>query len=192
MNTHALIPLIATVVYIPLFIILLINRTWDKRQRFFFLFLIAAFLWSFTDILFRSDYFMPHKLLLVKFVLCTAILMLIQFHYFFCSVYRPQRVKIPLAYIFLLSTIALAVLGYIPRGVEITPSGINVDYGIWIVAISLSFLFTTGAKDIYCLLQKYRISPNPAERNLFIYLLPWAFLLFFSSALLRPLEGDIR
>ena len=190
MDIHVLIPLIASIAYIPLFIILLANRPWDRKQKVFFLLLISAFLWSFTDIFFRSDYFMPHKLLLVKFVLCTAILVLIQFHYFFCSFYRPQRVKIPLAYIFLLSTIALAVLGYIPRGVEITPSGINVDYGIWMVAISLSFLFTTGAKDIYSLLQKYRISPNPAERNLFIYLfIAIGILIVFFLSSVTPAGG---
>ncbi|MCK4387293.1 MAG: diguanylate cyclase [Dehalococcoidia bacterium] len=171
MNTHVLIPLIATIAYIPLFAILLIKRPWDKKQRFFFLFLIPAILWSFSDIFFRSDFFMADKLLLIKVVLCIMIWMIIQFHYFLCSFYRPQGIKIPVAYVFPVSTVALALLGYIPRGIEITTSGINVNYGIWIIAIALLFLFTLGAKDIYSLVQRYKISPDPTERNQIAYLL---------------------
>ena len=170
MNTHALIPLIATIAYIPLFVILLSNRPWDRRRGLLFLLLISAMLWSLSDVLFRSDFFMPHKLFLVKVGICIMIWMLTQWYYLVSSFYRPQRGKIPLPYIFLLSTIALAVLGYIPRAVEITPSGINVDYGIWIIAVGFIFLFTLGANNIYSLARRYKVSPDPAERNRFAYL----------------------
>ncbi|MDH5781940.1 MAG: hypothetical protein OEZ07_05165, partial [Dehalococcoidia bacterium] len=73
MNGPTLITLIATIAYIPLIIILLTNRPWNRKQRFFFLFLISAFLWSFTAIFFRSDFLMSHKLLLVKVGLCAGI-----------------------------------------------------------------------------------------------------------------------
>jgi len=104
--------------------------------------------------------------------------MIIQFHYFLCSFYQPQGIKIPVAYVFPVSTVALALLGHIPRGVEYIPPGveittsrINVDYGIWIIAIGLLFLFTLGAKDIYSLVQRHKISPDPTERNQLAYLL---------------------
>ncbi|PIU56714.1 MAG: hypothetical protein COS87_01290, partial [Chloroflexi bacterium CG07_land_8_20_14_0_80_45_17] len=171
MNVHALIPLIATIAYIPLFVILFSNRPWGRKQKFLLLFLISAFLWSFTDFLSRSDFLTQNKLFEVKFVLCITIWMLAQFHYFICSFYRSEHVRIPLAYVFPASAIVLAVLGYIPRGVEITTSGIHVDYGIWIIAIGFLFLFTVGARDIYSLLRRFKISPDPAERNQIIYLL---------------------
>jgi diguanylate cyclase (GGDEF)-like protein/putative nucleotidyltransferase with HDIG domain len=171
MNVRVLIPLIATIAYIPLFVILLSNRPWQRRHGLFLLFLIAAVFWSFVTFLSMSGLLIHNKPLEVKIVLCIAILMLVQFHYFVCSFYRFERIRIPLAYIFLMATIALAALGYIPRGVEVTASGINVDYGPWIIAIGLLFLSTVGVKDVYSLIQKYRLSPNPAERNQIVYLL---------------------
>lgn len=187
MNTHALIPLIATIAYIPLFVILLANQPWQRNQKLFFLFLVPAILWSFADFFGRSDFLIQAKPFAVKFVLCTTIWMLIQLHYFACSFYQSERIKIPLAYLFLASTIALVLLGYIPRGIEITTSGINVDYGIWIIVIGFLFLFTIGAKDIYSLMQRHRISPNPAERNQIAYLLSAiAILIVFILSSITP------
>jgi len=170
MNVNVLIPLIATIAYIPLFVILLSNRPWQRRHKLFLLFLIPAVLWSFSTFLSMRDLLIHNKLLEVKIVLCIAILMLVQFHYFVCSFYQSARIKIPLAYLFLVATIVLAALGYIPQDVEITASGINVDYGPWLIAIGLLFLSTVGARDIYSLIQKYKLSPNPSERNQIVYL----------------------
>ena len=170
MNVNVLIPLIATIAYIPLFVILLSNRPWQRRHKLFLLFLIPAVLWSFSTFLSMSDLLIHNKPLEVKIVLCIAILMLVQFHYFVCSFYQFARTKIPLAYLFLVATIVLAALGYIPQDVEITASGINVEYGPWLIAIGLLFLSTVGARDIYSLIQKYKLSPNPSERNQIVYL----------------------
>jgi len=169
-NASALIPLIASIAYIPLFVILLSNRPWQRGHRLFLLFLIPAVLWSLSIVLFRSDFLMPYKLLLIRIGICLVIWMLVQLHYFISSFYKSERIKIPLAYIFLVSTAALALLGYIPRGIEVTASSINVDYGPWIIAIGLLFLSTVGAKDMYSLIQRYRLSPNSEERNQVVYL----------------------
>ncbi len=171
MNVHVLIPVIATIAYVPLFVILLVNRPWQRKQRLFFLFLIPAILWSLSDIFFRSDFFMPHKLLLVKVVICIVIWMLIQLHYFICSFYQSERIKIPLAYLFLVGTVALTLLGYIPRSIEIAAGGISVDYGIWLTVIGIAFLSIVGVKDMLYLLQSRKISLDPAERNQIVYLL---------------------
>ncbi len=170
MNVQVIIPLIATIAYIPLVVILLSNRPWQRRHRLFLLFLIPTILWSLSIVLFRGDFLMPYKLLLSKIGICFVIWMLVQLHYFIYSFYQSERIKIPLAYIFLVSTIALALSGYIPRGIEVTASGINVDYGPWIIAIGLLFLSIVGVKDMYSLIQRYRLSPNPEERNQAVYL----------------------
>ena len=171
MDAQVLIPLIATIAYIPLFVILLSNRPWDRKQTFFFLFLIAAAFWSFSTFLSMSGLLMQDKWLEVKIVLCIAIWVIVQFHYFVCSFYQFGRIRIPWAYIFLIATIVLAALGYIPRGIEVTAGGINVDYGPWLIAIGLLFLSMVGVRDIYSLIQKYKLSPNPEERNQIVYLL---------------------
>ena len=171
MNVQALIPLIATIAYIPLFVILISNRPWQRRHRLFLLFLIPAVLWSFSTFLSMSDLLTQNKPLEVKIILCIAILMLVQFHYFVRSFYHFERTRIPLAYIFPVATIVLTALGHIPQDIEVTASGINVNYGPWLIAIGLLFLSTVGVRDVYSLLQKYRLSPNPAERNQIVYLL---------------------
>jgi diguanylate cyclase (GGDEF)-like protein/putative nucleotidyltransferase with HDIG domain len=191
MNVHSLIPLIATIVYIPLFVILLSSRPWSSKHKFFLLFLIPAILWSLSDIFFRSDFLIPYKLLIVRVVICISVWMLIQLHYFICSFYQSERIKIPLAYLFPIATIVLVLLGYIPRSVEVTASGINVDYGPWIIAIILLFLSIVGVKDIYSLIQKYRLSPNPAERNQIVYLLVAIGVLTVSiSSTITPRGGE--
>jgi diguanylate cyclase (GGDEF)-like protein len=171
MNVNVLIPLIATIAYIPLFAILLSNQPWQRRHRLFLLFLIPAMLWSLSIVLFRSDFLMPYKLLLSKIGICLFIWMLVQLHYFICSFYQSERIKIPLAYLFLVATIIMAASGHIPQNVEITATSVSVDYGSWIIAIALLFLFMVGFKDIISLLQRFKISPDPAEHNQIAYLL---------------------
>ncbi|MGB6874284.1 MAG: diguanylate cyclase [Dehalococcoidia bacterium] len=187
MNVNVLIPLIATLAYIPLFVILLSSRPWNRKQKFFLLFLIAAVFWSLSTFLSRSDLLIHDKLLEVKIVICVVFWMLVQLHYFICSFYRSERIKIPLAYIFPTAAIVLAALGYIPRGIEVTASSISVDYGPWIIAIVIPFLFTIGAKDIVSLLRKHKISPDTAERNQIVYLLVAIAILaiFLASSLVR-------
>jgi diguanylate cyclase (GGDEF)-like protein len=170
MNVNVLVPLIATIAYIPLFVILLSNRPWQLRHGLFLLFLIPAMLWSLSAFFLRSNLYAPY--ILAKVIPSTAIWMLVQLHYFISSFYRSERIKIPLAYIFLVVTIVLTGLDYIPQSIEVTATGIViVHYGIWMVAIGLLFLFTLGVKDVYSLLQRYRISSDASERNQIAYLL---------------------
>jgi diguanylate cyclase (GGDEF)-like protein len=191
MSAAVLVPLIATIAYIPLFVILLFNRPWDRKQKFLFLFLVPAILWSFVAFFGRTDFFIWEKSLAVKLVVCTTIWVLVHFHYFISTFYRSERIRIPLAYIFPIATVALAAADYIPSTVKVTASGINVDYGPWIIAVGLLFLFTVGIKDIHSLMRKYRLSPNPEERNQIVYLLASiAMLIVFVFSSITPHGGE--
>lgn len=190
MNSHALVPLIATVAYIFLLIILLANRPWDKKQKLFFLFIVPAVLWSLTDILFRSDYFMDQKILLVRVGLCMALWMGVQYHYFLLSFYRSKSVKIPFLYLVPIVAIVLALLGYMPRGVEEIPGGLNVQYGFAMLSLAGVVLFV-GGRDILCIWRRRRLSENPMERNQLTYLLLGVcLLLFFSCTIFLPGGGE--
>ena len=167
MNVHALIPLIAVIAYIPLLVILWLNRPWDSKRRFFFLFLVPALLWSLGDFLFRIGWFTLDKFLIAKIILCIAIWMGIQFHYFLRSFYRPQRIRIPFAYALLVAAIVLASLGYIPQGIDVTGSNIVINYGFAIVAVVFPFFILIG-KDIYSLIQILRVSTDPMWRPIMI------------------------
>ncbi|MDH4299815.1 MAG: diguanylate cyclase [Dehalococcoidia bacterium] len=172
MDAQILIPLIATIAYIPLFVILLSNRPWDRKQLFFFLFLIPAILWSSIGFLGYSGLFAEGKTFAVKFGICTAVWMLVQLHYFVSSFYQSGRIRTPWAYGFLAATVILTTVGLIPKEIRIADGGaIAVDYGPWIIVIGLVFLFTVGVTDVRSLIQKYKLSPNPSERNQITYLL---------------------
>ena len=191
MNAQALVPLVAFVAYMPLFVILLTNRPWQRRHKLFLLYLIPAIVWSVSDILARSNFFMQEedKLLLAKVVLCTGLWMGVGFYCFFSSFYQTEGRKAFLAYVWLGSAVVLAFLGYLPRGVTITASGLHVDYGNWLLLLagSLVVLFFKG---IYSLVQKFRFSSDPAERNQIAYLFfAMSALAIFGFASFTPFGG---
>lgn len=185
-----LIPLIASITYVPLFVILLSSRPWSRKHRFFLLFLISAVLWSLSTFISRSGLLIQNqegKELEVGIVICLLFWMLVQLHYFIRSFYQSERIKIPLAYVFVMAVIILVASGKIADEVEVTklPAGgisVLVDYSPWITAVVLLFLFTVGVKDIVSLLQRRRISPDPAERNQIAYLIVaiGVFIVFLS------------
>ncbi|MGQ9546341.1 MAG: diguanylate cyclase [Dehalococcoidia bacterium] len=179
--------MIATIAYIPLFVILSSGRPRDRKQKFFLVFLVAAALWSFSTFLHRSEVLAQNRSLEVKIIVCIVFWMLVQLHYFVVCFYQSGRIKIPWAYGFLLAAIVLAALNRFPQSLEVTASGVNVSYGPWALIIGLAFLSTVGVKDIYRLVQKYRLSPNPVERNQIVYLLiAIAVLTVFVLSALTP------
>ena len=171
MNVQIIISLIATIAYIPLFVILLSNRPWDRKQKFFFLFLITPVFWSFVTFLYYSDLIIQDKQIGINIITCAVFWMIVQLHYLILSFYQFERIKIPWAYLFLVAAIVIAASPYGPKVTPGTNNDIIVDYGFWILATGLIFLFTLGTKDIYSLIKRYRLSPDPAERNLIIYLI---------------------
>ena len=163
-DVTVIVPLIATIAYIPLFVILLANRPWGNMHRLFLLFLISAVLWSFTTFLSRSV--SPNEPTGVKIVICLLLWMLVQLHYFIRSFYKSERVRIPLAYIFVIVTMVLAATNF-----YFVNTAQGVKYGPSIVALVITFLLTVGVRDIISLWRQHSISPDPAERNQISYLL---------------------
>ncbi|MBM4447268.1 MAG: diguanylate cyclase [Chloroflexi bacterium] len=169
MNIHALIPLIAAIAYIPLFIALVNNRPWHRQQRLFAAYLCAAVFWSLTDIFCRSDFFMAYKFLLVQVVIFAFLLTCVQSHYFVASFYRTVAFKFPVAYGIPALGIVLMALGYMPHSV-IVNGGVTPVYGSWIYLLGF-FLFTLAFMDVYFLVRKLRILADPEKRNQLVYLI---------------------
>jgi diguanylate cyclase (GGDEF)-like protein/putative nucleotidyltransferase with HDIG domain len=169
MNTHVLIPLIAAIAYVPLLVILLTNRPWQRQQKLFLVFLIAALLWSISDIFARSDFFPQTKLLLSQIVMFIGLWMMIQYHYFVRSFYEARRFRIPLVYSVLVIFVLLAALGLIPEGIQFADGVIDVDYGNWLIPVAAVLAIVIG-QDIRSLWRKRGISIDVAERNQISYL----------------------
>ncbi len=182
------IPLIATIAYVPLFIILVRNRPWGIRHKLFLSFLIPALLWSVATFLSRGILSQHGPVLEthgVRIVVCFFIWMLVQLHYFIRSFYQSERVKIPFAYIFVIAAIILAARDFFFVDIE---QGV-VIYGPSIVALVLTFLFTIGVKDVVSLWRQRSISPDPRERNQITWILVTIGVLVVFIALALTLWG---
>jgi len=168
MNVHSLIPLIATVAYIPLFIILYANRPWQRQKQIFAILLLALMFWSLGDFLFRSDFFINEKLFLARGILCIFTMAFSQLHYFLRTFYETEKPGIPMVYIFMAASFILILL-FIPESVSIDDNVVPI-YGIWAYPLAVAYLSIIG-RDVYILAQKLKVIADPFAHNQLIYLM---------------------
>jgi len=165
MNIYSLFPLIATIAYIPLLITTISSRPWHKRQKLFFVFLIAAMTWSLTDIFFRGNFFPQHSLLLLKIIVIIFTWMVVQLHHFSSSFYFPNQQRLlGFAYFSLALVIVLVVLGYTPEKVTVIDNKIYSEYGIGVIIVALPMLVLFG-RNLSVLGKNLRVLYNPVLYN---------------------------
>lgn len=170
MESHMIIPLLATAVYMVPLAVLLLNRPWPRQGSLFLLYLIPAGLYSLADFLFRVDAFPNRELVMVKIIICLAIWMVVQFHCILRS-YATNRLDrtAALAYLALGATIILSVVDYLPRQVEVTPESVTVKYGVWMIPVVVCVLAFI-LHDLYLLRRRFNSSAQVTERNQLTYL----------------------
>ena len=187
------IPLIAALAYTPLLVVLVSSRPWHQKQRSLLLFVIAAVLWSLSVFLFSSGIFVGDRfvlLLLSGISVCLVTWMLVQLHYFASSFYRYERIRIPLAYAFLVATVVLAATGLVPRTIGLRGWSLSVDYGPWMLAVVLLFLCTIGARDVHSLVKRLKVSSDRGARSQIALLLATAFIVTLSILSCFNLRAD--
>ncbi len=183
MNAHALVPLVASISFVPLFIILIFTRPWNRQHKLLLLYLLSAVLWSLTDFFFRSNYFPDYNLILLDAVIFLGLWMAIQLLFVVQYFSKAQTFRFPYVYFILFIVAVLEILGIAPEGVDSTASGLHVDYGIWLLVVVLA-LFIVASRDLYLLIRRFMNSSNPEERNQITFLLTGIFVLIiltFSS-----------
>ncbi len=170
MESHMIIPLLATGVYIVPLAVLLITRPWPKQGLLFLLYLVPAMLYSLADFLFRADVAPNNETIAVKVIICLAFWMVVQFHYVLRS-YATSRVDrmTSLAYLILLATIILSVAGYLPRQVDTASGTPSVKYGLWIIPLAVSAMALV-VHDLLLLWRRFKASVQVTERNQLTYL----------------------
>jgi diguanylate cyclase (GGDEF)-like protein len=163
MNSNALIPLAATIAYVPLLFVSLFHRPWQRQQGYFVLYLIPAMLWSLSDFLLRSDFLNINHTLLAKVIICMGLWMVIQFHYVLSS-YHSKPGRIPFAFLPLAGMIALVVLDKVPSSVVSTEDALLVEYGHWTMLMAIPIVAII-CRDFYLLVRRRQSATQPAERN---------------------------
>ncbi|RPJ55123.1 MAG: hypothetical protein EHM12_12835, partial [Dehalococcoidia bacterium] len=168
MNIYSLISIIATLAYVPLLLILVANRPWQRQKQTFAVFLIAILLWGIGGFLFRSDYLINEKLYIAKANLCIVIFVITSLHYYLRTYYEKRTPGFPLAYIFT-ALLFVVVLLFIPERITVGEIAAPV-YGNWLYLPAAFGTYILGL-DIYHLVKKIRFTSDPVVHNQLIYLL---------------------
>ncbi len=171
MNVYALLPLLATIAYIPLLLTTASSRPWHKRHTLFVLFLISAMLWSLDDYFLRSSFFAQNNIILIRGIVVLFPLMAVLFHCFASTFYEPGRGRwIPFAYASLAIIVILVVLGYVPESVEVSGDKLYPVYGkgVFIVGMPLMILLIRG---VYILWKRLTVLDNPVLYNQIVSIL---------------------
>jgi diguanylate cyclase (GGDEF)-like protein len=170
MNIYSILPLIATVAFIPLLIIVLSNKPWGKQHLIFSLYLTADIIWSFSSFLMRSDYFIEYKVIIFRVVVCSLIWLVVQWFYFVhYFIHKSAGWGTYLGYACLITVIIGSVLGYIPQGLTTTDGLVSPVLGLWNIPIVVIPNILAVVLVVH-LIRKYRKSLDPIERNRIIYL----------------------
>ena len=181
MNIQALISLAVVVAYIPLFVILISNRPWQRQHKLFLMVLIPTMLWGLSNFLLRGGFFMDVQLLLFELVLCFFVWAAVQFHYFLAFFYQPRGSRFPLVYILLAATITVTLLGYFVENISFIDGAIVPEYGIAFAPVAISLFFVFG-RDFYLLWRQFKVLTDPIKRNQILYLLlSIVIMVLFSS-----------
>jgi len=188
MNIGTLVSLLATIAYIPLLVLLIANRPWQRRQRLFVAFLVGMMIWSLGTFLFRSDFFMDEKLLLAKLTLSFLALSIAPLHYFLRTYYENARPSFPLATVLTGINIVL-ILFFLPESIKFE-NGVMPVYGLWLFPIMIFFFLLLG-RDLFLLARTLGEVADPVVHNQMVYLLFGLFVALILSSTTMTTVGQV-
>ena len=188
MDIQYLIPLVAAIIYVSLFLVIIVNRPWQKQHKLLIWYLVAAMLWSFSTFLLRSDYLMEYKLPLFRVVLFVSIWWVVQLYYFAMSFLKqPSGWGLWFGYASLVVFGTLAAIGYVPSGVTFSDGRVSPDYGWWFI-LYFAPIATLAYLSVSSLHQRLKTLVEPKERNKVAYLIfAIGLLLIFGFSGVTPL-----
>ena len=188
MNVYALIPLVATIAYIPLLVTTIASRPWQKQHKLFIPFLAAAMMWSLTDFFLRGNFFPAYNFLLFKITVVMFTWMAVQFHCFSSLFFGPsERRWLPFAYASLAAVIILVMLGHIPEGITASGDKLYPQYGTKTIIIIAIPIITLVVRNVYVFRKRLKVLDNPVLYNQTVSLMIGIFvLLVFMLVSLLP------
>jgi diguanylate cyclase (GGDEF)-like protein len=192
MNIYSFLPLIATILYIPLIITTAISRPWQTRHKLFLIVLVMAMFWSLTDYIFRGNYLPQYNTFLFQAIIILFVLMAVQF-YLFASHFFPhgRRRWLPFGYFSLALVIGLVLSGQIPQGVIVQGDQLYPQYGASVIFLAGPLLVLVG-RSVFVLWNRYKMTDSPVIRNqMFSLILGISILTCFTLFALLPWGREI-
>ncbi len=172
MNLWAVIPLVSCVAYTTLLVLVLLQAR-RPVNRIFSLFLLAAAMWSFTSFMLTyNPYASKQALIFWNGVLFAAAAWTMIAYYHFVRAYnsKPAGIGVYVGYAAIITILVFALRGDVVKDAYIIDGYLYHDVGYWIAvtsAILLPIFFST----MWMLLQRYRRSADPVDRNRTMYLM---------------------
>lgn len=170
MNLWAIIPLVSFITFAAL-AVLVLQQTRRRVDKVFTLFLAASALWSFTSFMLVYDPSSTH-LLFWNSMVFVAIPWATVGYYHFVRVYnnKPAGLFVYVGYALVLVVLGFALSGNIVKDAYFVNGFLHHDIGYWpyIIGVILApFLFAATIM----LIQRYRHSTDPVDRNRTLYLI---------------------
>ncbi len=172
MNLWAIIPLISSLVFAALFILVL-QQAKRRVDKVFALFLFASGVWSFTSfMLVYNPSAASQYLIFWNGMVIAAIPWVAVCYYHFVRAYnnKPGGIGLYIGYAIVLTVLALSLGGYVVKDAYLVNGYLHHDIGPWayiLMAILLPFL----AIAMWMLAQRYRSSTDTTDRNRTMYLM---------------------
>ncbi len=191
MTIWAVIPLISCLTYIGLFVIA-IQHVDKPVNRVFSLYLAVASAWSFTSFMLHLNASPEHAVLWNQILLIPMMWVPVAYYHFTRSyANKPAGRGIYLGYVFLLVITGLSLSGNIVKSAYVVNGVLHHDLGYMLYVLGAATL-TFVAAVMLVLVQKYRSSTDPADRNRTMYLITgWSILVFFGYSNLIPATAGL-
>ncbi len=190
MSMYSLPPLLSTIVYAILLVIVLRNlRT--KVRRLFALYLTVSLFFALGTFMVLANFFPDQiRLWILGPAVFGACAMVSYYHFVCVFTQKASRLAVKLGYgVVVLVMLPLIALGYFPKSAEITSAGgLDVNYGEFIY-LSAGVGMTFMVLSILRLAQRLRALRDPLEKSRVIYLIAGItlFLIFGFREAIPPL-----
>jgi diguanylate cyclase (GGDEF)-like protein len=191
MNINSILPLVATIAFIPILVIIISNRPWKRQHLIFILYIVAGIAFSFFSFLMRSDFFPDQRTILFKLTLFSFMWLVVQFFYFVrYFLYKSTGITIFIGYTFLAILIIAMATGLIPQSLTVSDGLVAPRLGYWLIPI-IVVPIAMAIVATYELIVRYKSSIDPTDRNRIIYLVGTVVLLCLFSLINATSLGDV-
>jgi len=180
MSMWAVIPLVSCLIFAGLAIVIL-RQDGRRVNRVFALFLIASSVWSFTSFMLHLNAY-PQQALLWNEILVAALLWTAVSYYHFVRAYNNKSggVGLYIGYGSVFTVLALSLSGYIVKYAYVVNGVLyhSLGFSLYIIG-GVSAVFLIGAA--LMLINRYRSSFDPTDRNRTMYLVIGSAIVIVSS-----------
>jgi len=170
LNAWAIIPLISSLTF-AILVVVVLQQARKRADKIFALFLAASGIWSLTSFMLVFNTSSPH-LVFWNGMVITAIPLVGICYYHFVRAYnnKPGGIVLYIGYAFVLTTLALSLSGHVVKSAYFVNGFLVHDIKPWDYIVG-GGTFPFLATAMLMLVQRYRKSTDPSDRNRTAYLI---------------------